>query len=69
MYFVNQEMEKKHKNEKKLNETDIPHQVETVIDALVGNLKDYVAVDTKADGSKEIAVQLTTLRSLLLSMH
>lgn len=58
VYFVKQEGDKKHKTEKKLNETDIPQQVETVIDALVGNLKDYVAVDTKADGSKEIAIQL-----------
>ncbi|NOU85824.1 hypothetical protein GC102_08565 [Paenibacillus sp. LMG 31460] len=58
VYFVKQEGGKKHKPEKKLNETDIPQQVETVIDALVGNLKDYVAVDTKADGSKEIAIQL-----------
>lgn len=58
VYFVKQEGGKKHKAEKKLNETDIPQQVETVIDALVGNLKDYVAVDTKADGSKEIAIQL-----------
>lgn len=59
VYFVNQEMEKRHKNEKKVNETEIPQQVETVIDALVGNLKDFVAVDTKADGSKDISVQLT----------
>lgn len=58
VYFVKQENEKKHKIEKKLNETEIPQQVETVIDALVGNLKDFVAVDTKADGSKEISIQL-----------
>ncbi|SDN75604.1 hypothetical protein SAMN04487897_104307 [Paenibacillus sp. yr247] len=58
VYFVKQEGMKKHKTEKKLNETEIPQQVETVIDALVGNLKDYVAVDTKTDGSKEIAIQL-----------
>lgn len=58
VYFVKQEGAKKHKVEKKLNETEIPQQVETVIDALVGNLKDFVAVDTKDDGSKEIAIQL-----------
>lgn len=37
----------------------IPQQVETVIDALVGNLKDYVGIDEKADGSKEVSLQLT----------
>ncbi|TDF95135.1 hypothetical protein [Paenibacillus piri] len=37
---------------------EMPQQVETVIDALVGNLKDYVAVDAKADGSKQISIQL-----------
>ncbi|OPH57499.1 hypothetical protein BC351_02945 [Paenibacillus ferrarius] len=58
VYFVNQETQKKHKNEKTQTGTEIPQQVETVIDALVGNLKDYVAVDTKADGSKEIAIEL-----------
>ncbi|MGQ7885904.1 hypothetical protein [Paenibacillus sp. WC2504] len=58
VYFVKQENEKKHKTENKLNETEIPQQVETVIDALVGNLKDYVAVDTKDDGSKDISIQL-----------
>ncbi|GGA09166.1 hypothetical protein GCM10008018_63450 [Paenibacillus marchantiophytorum] len=58
VYFVKQEGDKKHKTEKKLNETEIPQQVETVIDALVGNLKDYVAVDTKTDGTKEISIQL-----------
>ncbi|MZQ85379.1 hypothetical protein GQF01_24990 [Paenibacillus sp. 5J-6] len=58
VYFVKQENEKKHKTESKLNETEIPQQVETVIDALVGNLKDFVAIDTQADGSKEISIQL-----------
>lgn len=65
VYFVKQENEKKHKNEQKLNETEIPQQVETVIDALVGNLKDYVAVDTKDDGSKEISIQLIMPKFLL----
>ncbi|NOV03862.1 hypothetical protein [Paenibacillus planticolens] len=58
VYFVKQEGAKKHKDEKKLNETEIPQQVETVIDALVGNLKDFVAVDANSDGTKEIAIQL-----------
>ncbi|OCT12262.1 hypothetical protein A8709_30990 [Paenibacillus pectinilyticus] len=61
VYFVSQELEKRHKNDKAdktANETEIPQQVETVIDALVGNMKDFVAVDTKADGSKDISVQL-----------
>jgi hypothetical protein len=33
-------------------------QAETVIDALVGNLKEYVTVDNQSDGSKQISLQL-----------
>jgi hypothetical protein len=58
IYYVKQEGTQKHKNEKELTDGQIPQQVETVVDALVGNLKDYVNVNTKADGSKEISVQL-----------
>ena len=61
-YYVQQERDKgKNKNDAKEKETldpQISQQVETVIDALVGNLKDYVAVDAKTDGSKEITAQL-----------
>ncbi|WP_152393193.1 hypothetical protein [Paenibacillus guangzhouensis] len=59
-YYVGQERGKD-KNKHDTKETldpQIPQQVETVIDALVGNLKDYVTVNAKSDGSKEIAAQL-----------
>lgn len=58
VYYVNQEGQEKRKNKNETPDTQMSQQVETVIDALVGNLKDYVTVDAKADGSKEIAVQL-----------
>lgn len=61
-YYVEQEHDKqKNKNNNNAKETldpQIPQQVETVIDALVGNLKDYVAVDAKTDGSKEVTADL-----------
>ncbi|WP_123040494.1 hypothetical protein [Cohnella candidum] len=34
-------------------------QAETVVDALVGNLKNYVQSTTQSDGSKQISVQLS----------
>jgi hypothetical protein len=59
IYYVKPSKEKRsHPNGQGKQEV-MPQQVETVIDALVGNLKDYVAVDTKADGSKQVSVQLT----------
>ncbi|GIP26575.1 hypothetical protein J23TS9_17050 [Paenibacillus sp. J23TS9] len=57
-YVKQQDKEKKKNNEKETLDPQIPQQVETVIDALVGNLKDYVAVDAKTDGSKEITAEL-----------
>ncbi|OPA78641.1 hypothetical protein BVG16_12320 [Paenibacillus selenitireducens] len=59
-YYVEQERDKeKNKNDaKETLDPQISQQVETVIDALVGNLKDYVAVDAKTDGSKEVSAQL-----------
>ncbi|WP_442604215.1 hypothetical protein [Paenibacillus sp. KN14-4R] len=59
-YYVEQERdkEKKKNDAKETLDPQISQQVETVIDALVGNLKDYVAVDAKTDGSKEITAQL-----------
>lgn len=59
-YYVRQEGKgkQKHNRVQENNRQDRSQQVETVVDALVGNLKDYVTVDTKADGSKEISVQL-----------
>ncbi|MEC0240200.1 hypothetical protein P4H66_10105 [Paenibacillus dokdonensis] len=59
-YYIKQQhdKEKNKDNEKETLDPQIPQQVETVIDALVGNLKDYVAVDSKTDGSKEITAEL-----------
>jgi hypothetical protein len=58
VYYVKQGSAQKHTEAKDQNEYDMSQQVETVVDALVGNLKDYVSVDTKADGSKDVAIQL-----------
>ncbi|MFK7694384.1 hypothetical protein [Paenibacillus sp. HJGM_3] len=58
VYYVhpdNQDHPFKHKGH---DGADMSQQAETVIDALVGNLKNYVTVDTQSDGSKDIAVQL-----------
>ncbi|USB31794.1 hypothetical protein [Paenibacillus sp. YPG26] len=57
---------KKHTDEAGFKRTDhsgatdpeTSRQVETVIDALVGNLKDYVIMDSAADGSRQISLQL-----------
>ncbi|MCZ8512230.1 hypothetical protein O9H85_07270 [Paenibacillus filicis] len=62
VYYVKQERDKKDANKLKKeqkNEQDFSPQIETVVDALVGNLKDYVTVDSKADGSKQVSVELT----------
>ncbi|MEW9701225.1 hypothetical protein [Paenibacillus sp. SI8] len=58
VYYVKQEGKEKNKKEKTTEDGQLSAQVETVIDALVGNLKDYVAVDNKSDGSKDISIQL-----------
>lgn len=60
-YYVKQDrMDKRDQLKKQPQDNqEMPQQVETVIDALVGNLKDYVTVDNKTDGSKEISVELT----------
>ncbi|KIL40309.1 hypothetical protein SD70_14595 [Gordoniibacillus kamchatkensis] len=50
--------EKRSKPKDDASEQQMSQQAETVIDALVGNLKDYVAVNDQTDGSKEISVQL-----------
>lgn len=59
VYYVEADKERKGMAGHKLDGKEVPQQVETVIDALVGNLKDYVAVDAKADGSKAISVELS----------
>jgi hypothetical protein len=59
VYLVEQRGNQNSKKPKKQDNQVIPQQAETVIDALVGNLKDYVTSNTKADGSQEISVQLT----------
>lgn len=59
-YYVEQELShgKNKKDQKETFDHQISQQAETVIDALVGNLKDYVEVDTKSDGSKAISANL-----------
>jgi hypothetical protein len=57
IYYVSQNG-KENKKAKQTTETEFPQQVETVIDALVGNLKDYVVVNDNSDGSKKISIQL-----------
>jgi hypothetical protein len=57
VYYVNQEKEK-HSKVHDPSQGDMSQHAETVIDALVGNLKDYVTVSPKDDGSKEVSVQL-----------
>ncbi|WP_433942993.1 hypothetical protein [Paenibacillus sp. SN-8-1] len=60
-YYVKQEKDEArfHKmDHSKAMDPETSRQVETVIDALVGNLKDYVNMDSAADGSKQISLQL-----------
>lgn len=59
VYYVTQEGKQRKESSKKPENEAMSQQVETVIDALVGNLKDYVTVDNKADGSKAVSVELT----------
>ncbi|TVY02927.1 hypothetical protein [Paenibacillus cremeus] len=60
VYYVKQEGSQKKFREKKDNSSDeMSQQVETVIDALVGNLKDYVTINDNADGSKQIGIDLS----------
>lgn len=58
VYFVTQENKQKHTKANTQNEYDMSQQAETVIDALIGNLKNYVSVNALSDGSKDITVQL-----------
>lgn len=58
VYYVKPQNAKEKHKPKDASEQQMSQQVETVIDALVGNLKDYVAVNDQADGSKQISVQL-----------
>ncbi|WP_079909395.1 hypothetical protein [Paenibacillus sp. 32352] len=58
VYYVKQEGKEKRDWAQKHESEGMSQQVETVIDALVGNLKDYVTVNDKADGSKEVAIEL-----------
>ncbi|WP_405079080.1 hypothetical protein ACI48J_15355 [Paenibacillus chitinolyticus] len=58
VYYVKDAAAETHKRFKDSAEKEMPQQVETVIDALVGNLKDYVAVDVKEDGSKRVSAEL-----------
>ncbi|MFF2154361.1 hypothetical protein ACFVVQ_03525 [Paenibacillus chitinolyticus] len=58
VYFVKEAAAEAHKRFKGSADKEMPQQVETVVDALVGNLKDYVAVDVKGDGSKRVSAEL-----------
>lgn len=58
-YYVKQDKNESHF--KKMDHSTDPEtsrQIGTVIDALVGNLKDYVNLDSAADGTKMISMQL-----------
>ncbi|MNH85154.1 hypothetical protein D3C73_375930 [compost metagenome] len=60
-YYVKQDKEEsrfKKMDHSKAIDPETSRQVETVVDALVGNLKDYVNMDSAADGSKQISLQL-----------
>ncbi|MCD1257672.1 hypothetical protein B5M42_002310 [Paenibacillus athensensis] len=59
VYYVEQEGKGKRDKAENPADAQFSAQIETVIDALVGNLKDYVAVNPQTDGSKEISLQLT----------
>jgi hypothetical protein len=59
VYYQNQDEKGKRGEGKKHNEQDMAPQVESVIDALVGNLKDYVSTNTQSDGSKVVSVELS----------
>jgi hypothetical protein len=62
-YFVKQDKQEKQDGEQQ-DSTENGHsawmnkQAETVIDALVGNLKNYVSENSQSDGSKQISLQL-----------
>ncbi|SEG44188.1 hypothetical protein [Paenibacillus sp. UNC499MF] len=58
VYYVKDTGTEAHKRFKGSGEKEMPQHVETVVDALVGNLKDYVAVDVKEDGSKRVSAEL-----------
>lgn len=58
VYYVQQEKHHGGKHAGEYGGNDIPQQVETVIDTLVGNLKNYVTTDTMSDGTKEVSIQL-----------
>lgn len=58
VYYLNQDQKGKRGEWKKHDEQEMPQQVESVIDALIGNLKDYVAMDTQPDGSKVVSAEL-----------
>ncbi|WP_261808015.1 hypothetical protein [Paenibacillus sp. N3.4] len=64
VYYVKQEGKEKHKKDNKTADSQISAQVETVIDALVGNLKDYVSVDAKLMDRKIFPFSWTTLKYL-----
>ncbi len=54
------EQEKQGKRHKEANKPDqMSKEVENVIDSLVGNLQDHITVDNKADGTKEVSLQLS----------
>jgi hypothetical protein len=59
-YYVKQdkpEREKQHDSQEG-DSAWMNEQAETVIDSLVGNLKDYVSVNKQTDGTKQISMQL-----------
>ncbi|RKP56942.1 hypothetical protein D7Z26_02840 [Cohnella endophytica] len=63
-YFVKKDpLDKESDNSEESKDSSwLDQQAETVIDALVGNLKDYVTVDTRSDGSKSISLSLDSVQ-------
>jgi len=59
VYYVEQDGKKKGEQDKEKLDGQVPQEVENVIDALVGNLKDYVTLNTQTDGTKAISLHLT----------
>lgn len=59
VYYVEQDGKKKGERDREKFDGQVPQEVENVVDALVGNLKDYVTLNPQADGTKAIGLHLT----------
>ncbi|GIP23809.1 hypothetical protein [Paenibacillus sp. J22TS3] len=57
-YYVAEGGKHKHAPRPHTADPETAKQVESVIDTLVGNMKDYVNLEPNSDGSKQITVQL-----------